>query len=98
MAGVPKLVDLCIAAIADELMQGDDNNDILMVIYELPSELFNSLLPHLPPLALQKLQENLPVNFRDSFDCTYDYLGDCRKRRRLGRKVHLRLQKYILHV
>ncbi|KAL7084375.1 hypothetical protein ACP275_14G220200 [Erythranthe tilingii] len=84
MAEVPKLVDLCIAAIADELMQGDDNNDILMVIYELPSELFNSLLPHLPPLALQKLQENLPVNFRDSFDCAYDYHGDCRKRRRYG--------------
>ncbi|KAL7126770.1 hypothetical protein ABFS83_14G209100 [Erythranthe nasuta] len=84
MAGVPKLVDLCIAAIADELMQGDDNNDILMVIYELPSELFDSLLPHLPPLALQKLQENLPVNFRDSFDRAYDYHGDCRKRRRYG--------------
>ncbi|KAL0390861.1 UNVERIFIED_CONTAM: hypothetical protein Scaly_0443200 [Sesamum calycinum] len=58
MDGVPRLVDLCMAAIADELL-GDDINDMLLVIYELPPELFDSLLPHLPPLALQKLQENL---------------------------------------
>ncbi|KAI3461017.1 hypothetical protein Pfo_017680 [Paulownia fortunei] len=84
MAGVPRLVDLCMATIADELLQGDDNNDILLVIYELPSELFDILLPHLPPLALQKLQENLPFNFRDNFERAYDYHRDCRKRRRYG--------------
>ncbi|KAK4408194.1 hypothetical protein Sango_0400400 [Sesamum angolense] len=60
MNGVPRLVDLCMAAIADELL-GDDINDMLLVIYELPPELFDSLLPHLPPLALQKLQENLQL-------------------------------------
>ncbi|PIN17722.1 hypothetical protein CDL12_09603 [Handroanthus impetiginosus] len=84
MAGVPSLVDLCQSAIADELLEGDDNNDILSVIYELPSELFDSLVPRLPPLALQRLQENLPFNFRDNFDRANDYNTDCRKRRRCG--------------
>ncbi|KAG8370858.1 hypothetical protein BUALT_Bualt13G0027100 [Buddleja alternifolia] len=84
MSKVPKLVDLCLAAVADELLRGDDNNDILLVVYELPSELFDSLLPHLPPLALQKLQENLPFDFSDNFERSNDNHRDCRKRRRYG--------------
>lgn len=44
------------------IVAGDDNTDILMVIYELPLELLESLLPQLTPLALQKLQENLWVH------------------------------------
>lgn len=82
MAGVPRLVDLCIDTIADELLQDDGNDDILSVIYELPAELFDGLVPRLPPLALQKLQENLPINFRDSREQAYNYTRDCRKRRR----------------
>ncbi|GER41150.1 leucine-rich repeat family protein [Striga asiatica] len=84
MTRVPRLIDLCMAAIADELLQGDENGDMISVIYELPSELFESLLPHLPPLALQKLQENLPFNFRYNFGSVDDYQRDCRKRRRYG--------------
>ncbi|CAA0825735.1 RNI-like superfamily protein [Striga hermonthica] len=84
MSRVPRLLDLCMAAIADELLQGDENGDMISVIYELPSELFESLLPHLPPLALQKLQEKLPFNFRDNFDPVHDYQRDSRKRRRYG--------------
>lgn len=36
-------------------------NDLSSAIYELPSELFDGLLMHLPPLALQKLQEEMSV-------------------------------------
>ncbi|KAL8494389.1 hypothetical protein ACS0TY_025265 [Phlomoides rotata] len=82
MAEVPSLVDLCVATVADELLQRDKNHDIFSVIFELPSELFDALLPHLPPFALQKLHENLPVDFRDNFDCAYDDNRGCRKRRR----------------
>ncbi|XP_057782183.1 uncharacterized protein LOC131000335 [Salvia miltiorrhiza] len=82
MSGVPKLVDLCTAAIADELLQGDDNDDIFLVIYELPPELFDGLLPQLPPLALHKLQDKLPINFMESKEHAYDDNRDCRKRRR----------------
>ncbi|XP_051120794.1 uncharacterized protein LOC127244348 isoform X2 [Andrographis paniculata] len=84
MAGVPRLFDLCMAAIADELLRGDDSDDIRSVIYEFPSELFDNLLSHLPPLAVQKLQENLPFDFWDKFDCAQAYNGDSRKRRRSG--------------
>ncbi|KAL3620544.1 hypothetical protein CASFOL_035456 [Castilleja foliolosa] len=84
MAGVPKLVDLCMTAIADELLQGDENGDMLSVIYELPSELFDSLLPHFTPLALQKLQQNLPSDFGDNFDHAHDHHSHSRKRRRYG--------------
>ncbi|KAL1550087.1 hypothetical protein AAHA92_18100 [Salvia divinorum] len=82
MAQVPKLLDLCMASIADELLQGEGNDDFLSVIYELPPELFDGLLPQLPPLALQKLQEKLPTNFMDSREHAYDDTSDCRKRRR----------------
>ncbi|KAL6563791.1 hypothetical protein OROGR_002750 [Orobanche gracilis] len=84
MAGVPKLFDLCVAVIANEVPQANEGGDILSVIYELPSELFESLLPHLSPLALQKLQENLPFDFRNNFEHARDYDRDCRKRRRYG--------------
>lgn len=80
MAGIPRLVDLCMDAIADELLQEDGNDDILSVVYELPPELFDGLVPRLPPLALQKLQENLPINFRDSREQADNYTR--RKRRR----------------
>ncbi|RVX19277.1 hypothetical protein CK203_008538 [Vitis vinifera] len=36
-------------------------NDLSSAIYELPSDLFDGLLMHLPPLALQKLQEEMSV-------------------------------------
>ena len=35
--------------------------DISPQVYELPSDLFDSLLTCLPPLALQKLQEQMSV-------------------------------------
>lgn len=82
MTGVTKLVDLCMDAIADELLQADGNDDIFSFIFELPPELFDGLLPRLPPLALQKLQEKMPINFRDSRENAYDYTRECRKRRR----------------
>ncbi|XP_042053715.1 uncharacterized protein LOC121798661 isoform X5 [Salvia splendens] len=82
MPQVPKLLDLCMAAIADELLQGERNDDFLSVIYELPQELFDGLLPQLPPLALHKLQEKLPTNFMESREHAYDDTSDSRKRRR----------------
>ncbi|KAG6429073.1 hypothetical protein SASPL_107112 [Salvia splendens] len=79
---MPKLLDLCMAAIADELLQGEGNDDFLSVIYELPQELFDGLLPQLPPLALHKLQEKLPTNFMESREHAYDDTSDSLKRRR----------------
>lgn len=40
------------------LFSGDDV-ELSSVLYQLPTELFDQLLPQLPPLALQKLQERL---------------------------------------
>ncbi|XP_047958543.1 uncharacterized protein LOC125204047 isoform X2 [Salvia hispanica] len=79
---MPKLLDLCMAAIADELLQGEGNDDFLSVIYQLPQELFDALLPQLPPLALHKLQEKLPTNFMESREHAYDDTSDSQKRRR----------------
>ncbi|XP_073146798.1 uncharacterized protein [Henckelia pumila] len=84
MGEVPRLVDLCMENIIDELLIGDDDNKLSSVIYELPSELFDGLLPLLPPLALQKLNENLPLDFRNDFEPAGEYHEGCRKRKRCG--------------
>ncbi|XP_073040622.1 uncharacterized protein [Primulina eburnea] len=84
MGKVPRLVDLCMENIRDELLIGDDDNKLSSVIYELPSELFDGLLPLLPPLALQKLHENRPLDFRNYFEPADEYHGGCRKRKRCG--------------
>ncbi|XP_022886840.1 uncharacterized protein LOC111402719 isoform X2 [Olea europaea var. sylvestris] len=84
MNEVPTLIHLCVAAIRDELLHGYSHDDILPVIYELPPELFDVLLPELPPLVLQKLHENLPIGFRDDYELANGYSEHHKKRRRFG--------------
>ncbi|KAA8550666.1 hypothetical protein F0562_002350 [Nyssa sinensis] len=64
--------------IRKEILHGDD---ILPCIYELPSDLFDCLVTHLPPLALQNLQE-LPFNNQDDHESDIDCFRNCRKRKR----------------
>ncbi|CAI9105722.1 OLC1v1004720C1 [Oldenlandia corymbosa var. corymbosa] len=63
----PSLVCLCLNTIADELITGDVDDEFTRALYELPSELMDSLLPRLTPLALELLQRCRPL---------YSTLGD----------------------
>ncbi|KAF2284479.1 hypothetical protein GH714_025545 [Hevea brasiliensis] len=57
MAEVPSLISLGMEAIKRQLLCGDG---VLPDIYELPSHLFDILVTKLPPLALHKLQAEMP--------------------------------------
>ncbi|XVE78035.1 hypothetical protein DITRI_Ditri13aG0111800 [Diplodiscus trichospermus] len=81
MVKVPSLVSLSIDAVKGELLHGDD---LLPHVYELPPELFNSLVKCLPPLALQKLQSEMPFKNYDDCDSTSDDFKNGRKRGRNG--------------
>lgn len=72
MSEAPSLITLCIGAIKDAIL---DENGNLPYVYQLPSDLFDRLLPNLPPLALQNLQDAMPsVSSNDQ--CL---LNDCSK-------------------
>ncbi|KAK6940576.1 Leucine-rich repeat [Dillenia turbinata] len=79
----PTLVSLTMEAIKNQLVAADD---ILPYVYEFPWELFDYLLTFLPPLALEKVQQNmrishiqLCVSLGRPFDSQYDWVRD-RKR------------------
>ncbi|KAK9944911.1 hypothetical protein M0R45_010453 [Rubus argutus] len=76
---IPSLISLCIEAIKNELLRGDD---LLPIIHELPSDLFDILVLRLPPLALQKLQTSMPFDDRDDHEFAGECLGNGRKRGR----------------
>ncbi|KAI4329851.1 hypothetical protein MLD38_028191 [Melastoma candidum] len=57
MDGTPSLIHLCVESAAKGLLLRDDY--LLPQVFDLPSELFDSLLPRLQPLALQKLFDGL---------------------------------------
>ncbi|KAL8236378.1 hypothetical protein R6Q59_017459 [Mikania micrantha] len=80
MPEVPSLITLCIGAIKDAIL---DENGNLHYVYKLPSELFDQLLPNLPPLGLQNLQDAMPS--ASSSDCWFsdDCLKPSRKRKRI---------------
>ncbi|KAK1561083.1 hypothetical protein Q3G72_034267 [Acer saccharum] len=81
MAKAPSLVSLAIEALKTQL--GRVTGDFLIPdIYELPSELFDNLLTRLPPLALHKLQYEMPFMDSNDYDSTYDCLYSGRKRAR----------------
>lgn len=80
MREVPSLITLCICSIRDELIQVDDV-ELSSVLYQLPTELFDQLLPQLPPLALQKLQERKPDVLND-YELLTDGVDNQRKRKR----------------
>ncbi|KAK9041004.1 hypothetical protein V6N11_016134 [Hibiscus sabdariffa] len=81
MVRVPSLVSLSIDAVKKELLRGDD---LLPYVYELPPELFNSLVECLPPLALEKLQSEMPFKNYDDYDFSIGDLKIGRKRGRNG--------------
>ncbi|XP_021651436.2 uncharacterized protein LOC110643388 [Hevea brasiliensis] len=67
MAEVPSLISLGMEAIKRQLLCGDG---VLPDIYELPSHLFDILVTKLPPLALHKLQAEMPYENWDDYECT----------------------------
>lgn len=77
---VPSLVMLCIYSIRDELIQVDDPK-FSSVLYELPKELFDQLLPQLPPLAMQRLQQGKSDILVD-YELLTDSVENWRKRKR----------------
>ncbi|XP_028065188.1 uncharacterized protein LOC114268248 isoform X1 [Camellia sinensis] len=80
MGEVPSLYTLCMVAIKKEILSDDDT--LPPHVYEIPSDLFDSLLTFLPPLALQKIQEQMPFkNWHDS-ESANDCFGNQRKRKR----------------
>ncbi|CAK9158513.1 unnamed protein product [Ilex paraguariensis] len=79
MGEAPSLFTLCMESVAMELVRGDD---LLPDIYELPLDLFDCLLTSLPPLALQKLQEQLSFSNWNDYESTNDCFENQRKRKR----------------
>ncbi|XP_010069680.2 uncharacterized protein LOC104456563 isoform X2 [Eucalyptus grandis] len=80
MKSAPSLVSLSLAAVANELLRGDD---VLPHVYELPADLFDALVARLPPLGLHKLQNEMPKWKRDEYDSD-DCFTNGRKRTRNG--------------
>ncbi|ONH93047.1 hypothetical protein PRUPE_8G209500 [Prunus persica] len=76
---IPSLVSLCIEAVKNELVRGDD---LLPIIKELPGNLVDILASRLPPLALEKLQTAVPFDDRDDHDFADEGLRNGRKRGR----------------
>ncbi|KAM7501543.1 hypothetical protein LguiB_000447 [Lonicera macranthoides] len=79
MREIPSLITLCVGAIKTEIFRGDD---ILPHLYALPSDLFDCLLPGLPPLALQKLQDASPLSNLDDHESPSYCFRNCKKRKR----------------
>lgn len=79
MREVPSLISLCIEAVKNELVQG---GDIVTAVFELPYELFDPLLSKLPPLALQKLQSEMPFEDQNDHEFADDCFTNGRKRAR----------------
>lgn len=79
MSEVPSLVTLCIGATKDAIL---DENGNLPYVYKLPSDLFDQLLPNLPPLALQNLQDAMPSVSSNDQNFADDFLKPSRKRKR----------------
>ncbi|XP_076898372.1 uncharacterized protein LOC143551914 isoform X2 [Bidens hawaiensis] len=79
MRQVPSLISLCIGAIKDAIL---DENGNISYVYQLPSELFDKLLPNLPPLAMQNLQDAMPCSSSDDTSFSDTCIGPSRKRKR----------------
>lgn len=84
MAEVPSLMSLCMKKVGKDILRDDFGNDLSSAIYELPSDLFDGLLMHLPPLALQKLQEEMPLRCWNGHESTNICFRNGRKRGSCG--------------
>ncbi|XXG42698.1 hypothetical protein AAC387_Pa01g2912 [Persea americana] len=81
MGESPTLLWLCAQAITNEIIFGDH---YLQNIFELPSDLVDYLIMHLPPLALLKLQEAFSSEHCGRHDFVIDGATSGRKRRRFN--------------
>ncbi|KFK40400.1 hypothetical protein AALP_AA3G368500 [Arabis alpina] len=79
MVKSPTLAFLCIKSLKFQLLQGDNP---IPDLYELPSELLDALISHLPALALQNFQTHMPFKCWDSYESGDDCLISGRKRAR----------------
>ncbi|XP_010495908.1 PREDICTED: NACHT, LRR and PYD domains-containing protein 5-like isoform X1 [Camelina sativa] len=101
----PSLASLCIKSLKLQLLQSD--NPPIPDLYELPSELLEGVVAHLPALALHNFQTHMPFNCcLDSYESGDDCLiNNGRKRARndvLGNSwkvlFELRWPEFIDHV
>ncbi|KAE7997929.1 hypothetical protein FH972_002517 [Carpinus fangiana] len=81
MREVPSLICLCIEALKEGFIHGDIDV-VPAVVYELPCDLFDTLVSRLPPLALQKLQTHMPFEDLNDHEFTDDCFRNGRKRGR----------------
>uniref|UniRef100_A0A1J3F557 F-box/LRR-repeat protein n=1 Tax=Noccaea caerulescens TaxID=107243 RepID=A0A1J3F557_NOCCA len=79
MATAPSLAFLCIQSLKLELLRGDNPTPD---VYELPSELLDGLVAHLPALALLNFQTHMPFKCWDNYESGDDCLTRGRKRAR----------------
>ncbi|XP_044502364.1 NACHT, LRR and PYD domains-containing protein 14 isoform X2 [Mangifera indica] len=76
----PSLLFLTMEVLKTELLREDD---LVPVICQMPLELFDILLTHLPPLGLQKLKREMPFDYWNDYGSTYDCSGNEKKRGRM---------------
>ncbi|KAF1002434.1 hypothetical protein AG4045_001734 [Apium graveolens] len=76
MREAPSLFNLCLDSVKDMILFGDGD---LSSLYQLPSDIIESLIPRLPAVALQKFQDALPLNYENEHEAAS---GIQRKRKR----------------
>ncbi|CAH8361183.1 unnamed protein product [Eruca vesicaria subsp. sativa] len=69
MTKAPSLAFLCIQSVKIQLLQGDNS---IPDVYELPSELLDGVVAHLPALPLHNFQTHMPFKCWDNYE-TGDY-------------------------
>ncbi|CAG7900424.1 unnamed protein product [Brassica rapa] len=67
----PSLAFLCIQSLKLQLLQGDNP---IPDVYELPSELLDGVIAHLPALALHNFQTHMPFKCWDNYEAGHDCL------------------------
>ncbi|KAJ0254166.1 Uncharacterized protein HA466_0107070 [Hirschfeldia incana] len=77
MKKTPTLAFLCIQSLKLQLLQGDNP---IPDVYELPSELLDGVIAHLPALALHNFQTHMPFKCWDNYESGDDCLTSGRKR------------------
>lgn len=76
---IPSLLSLCVDAVKNELVRGDD---LLPIVKELPRDLLDALASRLPPLGLEKLQTATAYDDWDDCEFADEGLRNGRKRGR----------------
>ncbi|KAJ1387220.1 hypothetical protein SESBI_40133 [Sesbania bispinosa] len=82
MAEPPSLISLCIDALAQQLIRGDDDV-LLQAVYDFPFHLIETLSMRLPPFTLHKLHQHMPFQDQSEEGFLQDDLTNKRKRARV---------------